>query len=144
MKRLMVSDGGTRFSTTTNKDCGSCQSQHIYHFLNTSTFTEYTVLDSGCVLKIDPNAPLKQMSLLSCGVSTGVGAAWNTAKVKEGTTTAVFGLGSAGLALRKVQEQEELLRSLVLMLMLPSLRKVYFLSSILLYDFSSSYSWVHP
>ncbi|RID45985.1 hypothetical protein BRARA_I02676 [Brassica rapa] len=98
MKRLMVSDGGTRFSTTTNKDGGSSQSQRIYHFLNTSTFTEYTVLDSACVVKIDPNAPLKQMSLLSCGVSTGVGAAWNTAKVKEGTTTAVFGLGSVGLA----------------------------------------------
>ena len=71
MKRLMVSDGGTRFSTTTNKDGGSSQSQRIYHFLNTSTFTEYTVLDSACVVKIDPNAPLKQMSLLSCGVSTG-------------------------------------------------------------------------
>ncbi|KAG2320497.1 hypothetical protein Bca4012_056459 [Brassica carinata] len=98
MKRLMVNDGGTRFSTTTNKDGGSSQKQRVYHFLNTSTFTEYTVLDSACVVKIDPNAPLKQMSLLSCGVSTGVGAAWNTANVKEGTTTAVFGLGSVGLA----------------------------------------------
>ena len=71
MKRLMVNDGGTRFSTTTNKDGGSSQKQRVYHFLNTSTFTEYTVLDSACVVKIDPNAPLKQMSLLSCGVSTG-------------------------------------------------------------------------
>ncbi|KAF8085051.1 hypothetical protein N665_0684s0003 [Sinapis alba] len=98
MKRLMVNDGGTRFSTTTNKDGGSSQSQRIYHFLNTSTFTEYAILDSACIVKIDPNAPLKQMSLLICGVSTGVGAAWNTAKVKEGTTTAVFGLGLVGLA----------------------------------------------
>ncbi|CAH2035021.1 unnamed protein product [Thlaspi arvense] len=98
MKSLMVNDGGTRFSTTTNKDGGSSQSQRIYHFLNTSTFTEYTVLDSACLVKIDPNAPLKQMSLLSCGVSTGVGAAWNSANVKEGTTTAVFGLGAVGLA----------------------------------------------
>ncbi|XP_010461095.1 PREDICTED: alcohol dehydrogenase-like 3 isoform X2 [Camelina sativa] len=98
MKRVMVNDGGTRFSTTTTKDGGSSQSQRIYHFLNTSTFTEYTVLDSACVVKINHNAPLKQMSLLSCGVSTGVGAAWNSAKVKEGTTTAVFGLGSVGLA----------------------------------------------
>ncbi|KAF8082385.1 hypothetical protein N665_0829s0003 [Sinapis alba] len=97
MKRLMVNDGGTRFSTTTNKDGGSNQSQRIYHFLSTSTFIEYTVLNSACVVKINPNAPLKQMSLLSCGVSTGVGAAWNTAKVKEGTTTAVFGLSSVGL-----------------------------------------------
>ncbi|KAF3606535.1 hypothetical protein DY000_02048789 [Brassica cretica] len=70
MKRLMVNVGGTRFSTTTNKDGGSSQKQRVYHFLNTSTFTEYTVLDSACVVKIDPNAPLKQMSLLSCGVST--------------------------------------------------------------------------
>jgi len=43
----------------------------IFHFLNTSTFTEYSVLDSACAVKIDPNAPLKKMSLLSCGVSTG-------------------------------------------------------------------------
>ncbi|KAF3587531.1 hypothetical protein F2Q69_00030171 [Brassica cretica] len=70
MKRLMVNDGGTRFSTTTNKDGGLSQKQRVYHFLNTSTFTEYTVLDSACVVKIDPNAPLKQMSLLSCGVYT--------------------------------------------------------------------------
>ncbi|AAF25975.1 F6N18.16 [Arabidopsis thaliana] len=98
MKRVMVNDGGTRFSTTINKDGGSSQSQPIYHFLNTSTFTEYTVLDSACVVKIDPNSPLKQMSLLSCGVSTGVGAAWNIANVKEGKSTAVFGLGSVGLA----------------------------------------------
>ncbi|VVB11858.1 unnamed protein product [Arabis nemorensis] len=98
MKRVMVSDGGTRFSTTTTKEGGLSKSQPIYHFLNTSTFTEYTVLDSACVVKIDPNAPLKHMSLLSCGVSTGVGAVWNIAKVKEGTTTAVFGLGSVGLA----------------------------------------------
>jgi alcohol dehydrogenase len=43
----------------------------IFHFLNTSTFTEYSVLDSACAVKIDPNAHLKKMSLLSCGVSTG-------------------------------------------------------------------------
>ncbi|XP_010529669.1 PREDICTED: alcohol dehydrogenase-like 3 isoform X2 [Tarenaya hassleriana] len=91
MKRVMVSDGKPRFFT---KD----SSEPIYHFLNTSTFTEYTVLDSACVVKIDPNAPLKHMSLLSCGVSTGVGAAWNTANVEAGASTAVFGLGSVGLA----------------------------------------------
>lgn len=71
MKRVMVNDGGTRFSTTIAKDGAKGQSQPIYHFLNTSTFTEYTVLDSANVVKIDPNAPLRQMSLLSCGVSTG-------------------------------------------------------------------------
>ncbi|RWR89569.1 alcohol dehydrogenase-like protein 4 isoform X1 [Cinnamomum micranthum f. kanehirae] len=63
-KSVMVSDGKTRFSTRDGKP--------IYHFLNTSTFTEYTVLDSACVVKMTPNSPLKKMSLLSCGLSTGV------------------------------------------------------------------------
>lgn len=62
-KSVMVNGGGTRFST---KD-----GEPIFHFLNTSTFSEYTVLDSACVVNIDPNAPLNKMSLLSCGVSTG-------------------------------------------------------------------------
>ena len=62
-KSVMVNGGKTRFST---KD-----GTPIFHFLNTSTFTEYTVIDSACVVKIDPEAPLKKMTLLSCGVSTG-------------------------------------------------------------------------
>nr|XP_043606639.1 alcohol dehydrogenase-like 3 [Erigeron canadensis] len=90
MKTVMVNDGKTRFWTK--------QGQPIYHFLNTSTFSEYTVIDSACVVKIDPNAPLKTMTLLSCGVSTGLGAAWNTANVQPGSTVAVFGLGAVGLA----------------------------------------------
>ncbi|KAF8379923.1 hypothetical protein HHK36_027388 [Tetracentron sinense] len=89
-KSVMASDGKTRFSTR--------DGQPIFHFLNTSTFTEYTVLDSACVVKIDPNAPLKKMCLLSCGVSTGVGAAWNTANVQPGSSVAIFGLGAVGLA----------------------------------------------
>ncbi|KAF5190966.1 alcohol dehydrogenase [Thalictrum thalictroides] len=63
MKSLMEIDGKTRFSTKDGKP--------IYHFLNTSTFSEYTVIDSACVVKIDSNASMKKMSLLSCGVSTG-------------------------------------------------------------------------
>ena len=63
LKSVMVNDGKTRFST---KD-----GNPIFHFLNTSTFSEYSVLDSACVVKIDPDAPLEKMSLLSCGVSTG-------------------------------------------------------------------------
>nr|QSL83320.1 alcohol dehydrogenase like protein cytoplasmic [Nigella sativa] len=90
MKRVMSIDGKSRFSSMDGKP--------IYHFLSTSTFSEYTVVDSGCVVKIDPNASLKKMSLLSCGVSTGVGAAWNTANVQPGSTVAVFGLGAVGLA----------------------------------------------
>ena len=62
-KSVMTSDGTTRFSTRDGK--------RIYHFLNTSTFTEYTVLDSACVVAVDSQAPLKKMTLLSCGVSTG-------------------------------------------------------------------------
>lgn len=89
-KSVMENDGNCRFSTNDGKP--------IFHFLNTSTFSEYTVLDSACVVKIDPAAPLKKMTLLSCGVSTGVGAAWNSANVHEGSTVAVFGLGAVGLA----------------------------------------------
>ncbi|KAF3434176.1 hypothetical protein FNV43_RR25279 [Rhamnella rubrinervis] len=61
---------------------------------------EYTVLDSACVVNITTatTLSLKNMSLLSCGVSTGVGAAWNTANVQPGSTVAVFGLGAVGLA----------------------------------------------
>lgn len=89
-KSVMENDGKTRFSTKDGKS--------IYHFLNTSTFSEYTVLDSACVVKIDPDAPLKKMTLLSCGVSTGLGAVWNTADVEAGATVAVFGMGAVGLA----------------------------------------------
>ncbi|XP_007039362.2 PREDICTED: alcohol dehydrogenase-like 4 [Theobroma cacao] len=90
LKSVMVNDGKTRFST---KD-----GNPIFHFLNTSTFSEYTVLDSACVVKIDFEAPLETMSLLSCGVSTGVGAAWNVANLQPGSTVAIFGLGAVGLA----------------------------------------------
>lgn len=63
-KTVMVSDGKSRFSTLED-------GKPIFHFLNTSTFSEYTVLESACVVKVDPAAPLKKMTLLSCGVSTG-------------------------------------------------------------------------
>jgi alcohol dehydrogenase len=89
-KKTMVSDGKCRFSTK--------QGEPIYHFLNTSTFTEYTVIDHACLVKIDNQLPMKKMTLLSCGVSTGVGAVWNTANVQPGSTVAVFGLGGVGLA----------------------------------------------
>ncbi|CAK9170343.1 unnamed protein product [Ilex paraguariensis] len=89
-KSVMLNDGKCRFSTK--------EGEPIFHFLNTSTFSEYTVLDSACVVKIDSKAPLKNMTLLSCGVSTGLGAAWNTANVQAGSTVAVFGLGAVGLA----------------------------------------------
>ncbi|KVH95215.1 Alcohol dehydrogenase GroES-like protein [Cynara cardunculus var. scolymus] len=96
-KSVMANDGKTRFWTK--------QGEPIYHFLNTSTFSEYTVIDSACVVKIDPSASLKTMTLLSCGVSTGLGAAWNTADVQAGSSVAVFGLGAVGLAeIREISE----------------------------------------
>lgn len=68
-KSTMVGDGKTRFSAV-----GPAGGDHVpvYHFLNTSTFAEYTVLDSACVVKINSEAPLERMCLLSCGISTGI------------------------------------------------------------------------
>ncbi|OMP02786.1 Alcohol dehydrogenase superfamily, zinc-type [Corchorus olitorius] len=91
LKSVMVNDGKTRFFTKDGK-------YPIFHFLNTSTFSEYTVLDSACLVKIDAKAPLEKMTLLSCGISTGVGAAWNVANVQPGSSVAIFGLGAVGLA----------------------------------------------
>ncbi|GKV47451.1 hypothetical protein SLEP1_g54353 [Rubroshorea leprosula] len=70
----------------------------LYHFLFVSSFSEYTVVDVAHVVKIDPAIPPNRACLLSCGVSTGVGAAWRTANVEAGSTVAIFGLGSVGLA----------------------------------------------
>lgn len=70
----------------------------IFHFMGTSTFSEYTVLHEVSCAKINPEAPLDKVCLLGCGVSTGWGAVWNTAKVEKGSTAAVFGLGAVGLA----------------------------------------------
>ncbi|XP_059460551.1 alcohol dehydrogenase-like 7 [Corylus avellana] len=70
----------------------------LYHFLSVSSFTEYTVVDIAHVTKIDSSIPPNRACLLSCGVSTGFGAAWRTANVETGSTVAIFGLGSIGLA----------------------------------------------
>ncbi|XP_010493867.1 PREDICTED: alcohol dehydrogenase-like 7 [Camelina sativa] len=72
--------------------------QTLFHFLNVSSFSEYTVLDVANVVKIDSSVPPSLDCLLSCGVSAGVGAAWETAKVKQGSAIVIFGLGSIGLA----------------------------------------------
>ena len=66
--------------------------------MGTSTFSEYTVVAEVSLAKINPQAPLEKMCLLGCGVTTGIGAVHNTAKVKAGDTVAVFGLGGIGLA----------------------------------------------
>lgn len=85
----MKSDGKPRFS----KD-----GTPLFHFMGTSTFSEYTVVHEESVALIDPACPLDKAALLGCGVSTGWGAVFNTAKIKPDTTVAVFGLGTVGLA----------------------------------------------
>ncbi|KAI4365448.1 hypothetical protein MLD38_021432 [Melastoma candidum] len=85
----MLSDGKPRFSK---------KGQPIYHFLGTSTFSEYTVIHEGCLAKINPAAPLDKVCVLSCGISTGLGATLNVAKPKKGSSVAIFGLGAVGLA----------------------------------------------
>ncbi|KAJ4834310.1 hypothetical protein Tsubulata_014208 [Turnera subulata] len=86
----MPRDGTSRFT--------DLNGEVIHHFLSVSSFSEYTVVDIAHVTKVDPSVPPNRACLLSCGVSTGVGAAWRTAKVEAGSTVAIFGLGSIGLA----------------------------------------------
>ena len=81
-------DGTTRFSR---------DGEPIRHFMGTSTFSEYTVMPEIALAKIDPEAPLDRACLFACGLSTGLGAAINTAKVTEGSTCVVFGMGMVGL-----------------------------------------------
>ncbi|KFO61442.1 Alcohol dehydrogenase 1, partial [Corvus brachyrhynchos] len=76
----------------------SCKGKQIHHFMWVSTFAEYTVVPEYSVAKIDAAAPLDKVCLFGCGFSTGYGAAINTAKVKPGSTCAVFGLGGVGLS----------------------------------------------
>ncbi|MFC4770641.1 S-(hydroxymethyl)glutathione dehydrogenase/class III alcohol dehydrogenase [Enterococcus hermanniensis] len=85
----LMPDGTTRFSY---------QGKPIYHYMGTSTFSEYTVVNEINLVKIDDMAPLDKVALLGCGVTTGLGAVENTAKVEDGAVTAVFGLGAIGLA----------------------------------------------
>src|SRR5690606_2132405 len=70
----------------------------IYPDMGTSTFAEYTVVPEIALAKVGKDAPLDKICLLGCGVTTGIGAVLNTAKVEKGATVAVFGLGGIGLA----------------------------------------------
>ena len=85
----LMPDGTTRFSY---------QGKPIYHYMGTSTFSEYTVVPEISLAKIQKDAPLEKVCLLGCGVTTGIGAVLNTAKVEAGSTVAIFGLGGIGLA----------------------------------------------
>ncbi|NOX70400.1 MAG: S-(hydroxymethyl)glutathione dehydrogenase/class III alcohol dehydrogenase [Gammaproteobacteria bacterium] len=85
----LMPDGTSRFSKS---------GKPIYHYMGTSTFSEFTVLPEIAVAKINPAAPLEKVCLLGCGITTGIGAVLNTAKVEAGATVAVFGLGGVGLS----------------------------------------------
>ena len=85
----LMPDGTTRFT---------CNGKEIFHYMGCSTFSEYTVLPEISLAKVNPTAPLEEVCLLGCGVTTGMGAVTKTAKVQEGDTVAVFGLGGIGLS----------------------------------------------
>ena len=85
----VMPDGTSRFSF---------KGKPVLHYMGTSTFSEYTVLPEISVAKINPKAPLDKVCLLGCGITTGIGAVLNTAKVTPGSTVAVFGLGGIGLS----------------------------------------------
>jgi S-(hydroxymethyl)glutathione dehydrogenase/alcohol dehydrogenase len=81
-------DGSTRLSR---------EGEEMRHFMGCSTFAEYTVMPEIALAKVDPEAPFEHACLFACGLSTGLGAAINTAKVQPGTTCVVFGAGMVGL-----------------------------------------------
>ena len=87
--RGLMPDGTSRFSLN---------GKPVYHYMGTSTFSEYTVVAEVSVAVVNKAAPFEKICLLGCGVTTGIGAVRNTAKVEPGATLAVFGLGGIGLA----------------------------------------------
>src|ERR1700760_921337 len=84
----LMPDGTSRFSIGKDK---------IFHYMGCSTFSNFTVLPEIAVAKVDPAAPFDKICYIGCGVTTGIGAVINTAKVEAGATSAVFGLGGIGL-----------------------------------------------
>ena len=85
----LMPDGTSRFSY---------QGKPIFHYMGTSTFAGYTVLPEIALAKINPKAPLEKVCLLGCGITTGIGAVLNTARVEPGSTVAIFGMGGIGLS----------------------------------------------
>jgi S-(hydroxymethyl)glutathione dehydrogenase / alcohol dehydrogenase len=84
----LLPDGTTRFAR---------DGEPIRHFMGTSTFAEYTVMPEIALANISREAPLDRACLFACGLSTGLGAAMNTARVAAGSTCVVFGAGMVGL-----------------------------------------------
>ncbi|XP_059068203.1 alcohol dehydrogenase-like 7 [Cryptomeria japonica] len=86
---LMKSDNGTRFNIN---------GKPIYHFVGVSSFSEFTVVGVDQVVKINPMVSPDKVCLLRCGVTTGLGGAWKVRNVEKGSSVAVFGLGTIGMA----------------------------------------------
>jgi S-(hydroxymethyl)glutathione dehydrogenase / alcohol dehydrogenase len=86
--RGVMPDGTSRFSAG---------GEPIYHYMGTSTFANFTVLPEIALAKIRPDAPFDKVCYIGCGVTTGIGAVMNTAKVEAGARAVVFGLGGIGL-----------------------------------------------
>jgi S-(hydroxymethyl)glutathione dehydrogenase / alcohol dehydrogenase len=86
--RGVMPDGTSRFSLGR---------QPLYHYMGTSTFANFTVLPEIAVAKIRADAPFDKVCYIGCGVTTGVGAVINTAKVRSGANVVIFGLGGIGL-----------------------------------------------
>lgn len=85
----LMPDGTVRYSKGGKK---------IFHYMGASTFAKYSVIPEIALAKINPEAPLEKVCLLGCGITTGIGAVLNTAKVRPGSTVAIFGLGGIGLS----------------------------------------------
>ena len=94
----VMPDGTSRFSF---------EGQPIFHYMGCSTFSEYTVVAEVSLAKVNPEANPEQVCLLGCGVTTGLGAVKNTAKVQPGDSVAVFGLGGIGLAVVQGAKQAQ-------------------------------------
>ncbi|MBA2772371.1 MAG: alcohol dehydrogenase catalytic domain-containing protein, partial [Sphingomonas sp.] len=84
----VMPDGSSRFSY---------KGQPIYHYMGCSTFSNFTVMPEIALAKVRPDAPFDKICYIGCGVTTGVGAVLNTAKVEAGAKAIVFGLGGIGL-----------------------------------------------
>ncbi|GME77127.1 unnamed protein product [Ambrosiozyma monospora] len=84
----LMPDGTSRFT---------CKGKPLFHYMGCSSFSQYTVVADISIVAVDKKAPMDRTCLLGCGITTGYGAAVNTAHIEEGDNVAVFGVGCIGL-----------------------------------------------